>query len=160
MMWRMSAVFLRHSVFSSFLFKVAFFSCCPAFQLELQQSWTKNGCYCSKGWYRIQLLFFLGWSRKSWGTVPWVRILWIIVVARRGIAWRGEYIGMLQLGENATSIRIYSFSKGPTPSLPQQETLADAVVCQAMLAAWSSKAYLSGTWWQQCVEWFRLLISL
>lgn len=136
------------------------FSCCPAFQLELQQSWTKNGCYCSKGWYSIQLLFFLGWSGRSWGIVPRVRILWIIVVARMGIAWRGEYIGMLQLGGNATSIGIYSSSKGPTPSLLQQETLADAVVCQAVLSAWSSKAYLSGSWWQQCAEWFRLLISL
>lgn len=54
-------------------------------------------------------------------------------------------MGMLQLGGNATSIGIYSFSKGPTSFLPQQETLADAVVCQAVLAAWSSKAYLSSS---------------
>lgn len=54
-------------------------------------------------------------------------------------------MGMLQLGGNATSMRIYSFSKGPTPSLSQPETLADAVICQAVLAPWSSKAYLSGS---------------
>lgn len=57
----------------------------------------------------------------------------------------GECVEMLQLGGNATSIGIYSLSKGPTPSLPQQETSADAVAHRAVLAtAGSSKAYLSG----------------
>lgn len=46
---------------------------------------------------------------------------------------------MLQSGGNATSIGIYSLSKGPSPSLPQQETLAAAVVHRAVSAAEGSK---------------------
>lgn len=46
---------------------------------------------------------------------------------------------MLWSGGNATSIGIYSLSKGPSPALPQQETSAAAIVHPAVLAAEGSK---------------------
>lgn len=57
---------------------------------------------------------------------------------------------MMQSGGNATSIGIYSLSKGPTPPLLQQETSAAAVVHRAVLAAEGSKR--TCLWWTAAVS--------
>jgi hypothetical protein len=51
----------------------------------------------------------------------------------------GECIADAAVRRRCQSIGIYSLSKGPTPSLPQHETSAAAVVHPAVLAAEGSK---------------------